>query len=153
MPRFGEYSPDTDIVGTELVLLRSEDGITRYTTTDALAEYAVGSPGGGTPPVVVEIVTETASFSVSQATHAAKHIRCSTATSMTVTFPANATSAIDVGCVFNFEGSSTGTVAFAAAGGVTLNSLGGALTLAGQFGVATAVKVATNVWLLTGPLV
>ena len=43
-----------------------------------------------------------------------------------------------------------GQVTVAGAGGVTVNSRGAALKIAGQYGIATLVKTATDTWLFTG---
>lgn len=151
MPRFSEYGPDTVLDGTELLLVRSESS-TRYATVQQLAEFAVGTPGGGTPPVVVELQTETASFAISQTTHAAHRTICNSASAIVVTIPANSTSEIDVGCVFEFVRMGAGTVTFTPAGGVTVNSVDGDLAIAAQYGTAMLVKHATDSWHLAGLL-
>jgi hypothetical protein len=151
MPRFSEYGADTVLDGSELLLVRSESQ-TRYATVQQLAEFVDASPGAGTPPVVIELQTETASFALSQATHAAHRTICDSASAIVVTVPANATSEIDVGCVFEFVRDGAGTVTFTPEGGVTINSVDGDLAIAAQYGTAVLVKHATDTWHLAGLL-
>jgi hypothetical protein len=71
---------------------------------------------------------------------------------ITLTVPANATIAFSVGAVIDIAQGGAGLVTVAPAGGVTINSLAGALDLAGQYAVARLLKTATNTWILSGDI-
>lgn len=71
---------------------------------------------------------------------------------ITFTIPANASVAFPVGTEITVEQNGAGALSIAASGGVTINSRGSDLTLAGQYAVAVLKKVATNTWTLTGDL-
>lgn len=72
--------------------------------------------------------------------------------SITFTIPPNASVAFPVGTVIEMEQNGAGALSVAAGSGVTVNSRGADLTLAGQYAVAAVKKVATNTWTLTGDL-
>jgi hypothetical protein len=76
----------------------------------------------------------------------------SNAAAITLTVPTNATVAFPIGTEIEIEQSGAGVLTVAAASGVTINSRGGDLSLAGQFAVAGLKKTATNTWTLTGDL-
>ncbi len=81
------------------------------------------------------------------------YIRFTSSSPVTLTVPANASVAFDVGDTISFEQAGTGTVTVSAAVGVTINSNGGSSVTNGQFAVATLIKTATNTWTLFGNLV
>lgn len=74
------------------------------------------------------------------------------ATAQTVTIPTNASVAFPIGTEIDVIQIGAGQVTFAAAGGVTLNSFGGLLSLSGQWSAATLKKVDTDTWDLVGNL-
>lgn len=77
----------------------------------------------------------------------------STATSdITVTIPAHASVAFPVGTQIPVVTTTAANVTFSPASGVTLNSLNGSRTLAGQYVQAILIKTGTNTWVATGAL-
>ncbi len=72
------------------------------------------------------------------------------ASTTTVTVPTNASVAFPVGSQIDIIQDGAGIVSFAAAGGVTINSLNGSLTMQGQYTEASLIKTATNTWDLVG---
>jgi hypothetical protein len=60
--------------------------------------------------------------------------------------------AFPIGTVIEVEQGGAGAVTIAPGAGVTVNSRGGDLTLAGQYAVAALKKVAADSWTLTGDL-
>lgn len=71
----------------------------------------------------------------------------------TVTVPTNATVAFEIGTVIRVEATTAQVLTIAAAGGVTIRQLAAkTLAIAGQYGVATLVKVAANEWTVSGDL-
>lgn len=70
----------------------------------------------------------------------------------TVTLPSDATSAFPIGTFITGTRYAAGAVTFAAGGGATVQSPGGLLSIAAQYDTVDAVKVASNTWLLRGPL-
>lgn len=74
------------------------------------------------------------------------------AASNTLTVPTNASVAFPVGWVIPIRQLGAGATTIAAAGGVTINSAGGLLTLGGQNSDAYLNKTATNTWQLGGSL-
>ena len=83
---------------------------------------------------------------------AGKYVTLSNAASITLTIPANATVAFDVGTVVNVVQLGAGQVTIAGAVGVTVNSEGSKLKLKGQYAVASLLKTATNTWVALGNL-
>jgi hypothetical protein len=79
-------------------------------------------------------------------------VSLSNAAAITLTVPTNASVAFPVGAEIDLAQLGAGQVAVSAAGGVTVNSFGSAVHLAGQYAGATLKKTATNAWLLTGNL-
>lgn len=68
-----------------------------------------------------------------------------------LTVPANATTAMPVGSVADIAQLGAGQVTVTPEAGVTIRATPGA-KIAAQYGAATLVKIATDVWLLTGRL-
>ena len=72
------------------------------------------------------------------------------AASISVTIPANSTTAFAVGDQINICNLGTTVATIVAAVGVTLNSNGGKLILNGQYAVATCLKRDTDTWIVVG---
>ncbi len=85
-------------------------------------------------------------------TDAYKIIQMNNAASNTVTVPLESSVNFDVGTVIEITQYGAGQTSVVATGGVTINSLGGNLNVAGQHGVAILKKVASDEWLLSGDL-
>lgn len=80
------------------------------------------------------------------------YIRFSNASAISFTIPPNSSVAFPVGTVIEVEQAGAGALSFVAGSGVTLNSRASDLTLAGQYAVAFAKKVATDTWTVNGDL-
>ena len=93
-------------------------------------------------------IVDVAVSSTLDTTNGGRFIRCVNSSAITITIPAG----LDVGVEIEVCRFGAGTVTFAAATDVTINSVDGALTIANQYGVAVLKQVATNVWLLAGDL-
>ena len=83
---------------------------------------------------------------------AGKLVTLSNASAITLTVPTNASVAFPTGTQILFAQLGAGQVTVAAAGGVTVNSRGAALKVAGQYGMATLIKTASDTWILTGDI-
>jgi hypothetical protein len=70
----------------------------------------------------------------------------------TITLPSNATAAIPIGGQVGLICSSTGTITLEAGSGATVTSLDSFLAVRASGGMAVAVKVATDAWVLGGDL-
>jgi hypothetical protein len=79
-------------------------------------------------------------------------VTCSNAAPVTVTIPANGTVAFPVGTRIDFVQMGAGKVSFVPATGVTINSLGGNLSIFAQYVGVTIIQVAADTWLLAGNL-
>lgn len=74
------------------------------------------------------------------------------ATANTLTIPPNASVAFPVGTILAAEQWGAGTTTWTAGAGVTIRSRGSVVAMAGQWAAASARKIATNEWLLSGDL-
>jgi hypothetical protein len=81
-----------------------------------------------------------------------KLITCSNASANTVTFPQNSSVAIPVGATGTILQLGAGTTSAVAGTGATINSRGGLLSSAGQYGAFTWVKISTNGFWISGDL-
>lgn len=79
-------------------------------------------------------------------------VRFTNASAISFTIPPNSSVAFPVGTVIEVEQAGAGALSFVAGSGVTLNSRSSDLTLAGQYAVAFAKKVATDTWTVNGDL-
>jgi len=83
-----------------------------------------------------------------------KKVTLNNASPVTVTVPANDTVAFPIGDTqIDVIQKGAGKVTFAAAGGVTINSQAGNLSIAAQYVGVTLVKEGTNTWYLLGNLI
>jgi hypothetical protein len=83
-------------------------------------------------------------------TDAQKLVTLSNAGAITATIPPNSSVAFTIGDQVNLMQLGAGQVTVAAGAGVTVSSQGTKLKLNGQYSTATAVKVATDSWVLVG---
>lgn len=81
-----------------------------------------------------------------------KLFKCSHTDNQTLTIPTNATAAFPIGTMITFLLTSTYTVTFSGASGVTLTSIDSLVELATQFAMASLIKTDTNTWQLVGAL-
>ena len=143
---------DLDEVGiSEIDATGTADGTT-YLRGDGT--WATPAGGGVTAAEAreVELEAQTATSYSLVAADNGKTKQCNNASAITVTIPANATTAIDVGTTVNLMQYGAGAVTITAASGVTLN---GVVTGSGDIAtryrdVVTLTKIATNEWLAFG---
>lgn len=81
-----------------------------------------------------------------------QHIRITHADPKTLTIPANADVAFPIGQIIEGSQGGAGTVTIEGDAGVTVHSLGAALTTTGQYASFAMMKTATNTWLVKGEL-
>lgn len=81
-----------------------------------------------------------------------KLVTLSNASGITLTVPPNSSVAFDTGDQVNLLQLGAGQVTVAAGSGVTLRSEGSKVKLAGQYALATLVKIASDEWVLVGNL-
>lgn len=81
---------------------------------------------------------------------AGKAVEQNVGSANTVTVPPNSSVAFPIGTVIGVEQVGAGTTTVVAGAGVTVQSRGGLLALAGQYAVVSLRKVGTDVWRLAG---
>lgn len=126
----------------------SGGGTSNYLRADGTWAAPAGGGGGGGSSVS----TQSGTAYTAVVGDANTYVRFTNAGAVTFTIPTNASVAYAVGTELQFEQAGAGTVTIAAAGGVTVNSRGGAITTAGQYSVGVAKKVATDTWTLAGDI-
>lgn len=94
---------------------------------------------------------QTASYTLVLA-DAGKAVTMTVATANTLTVPPASSVAFPVGTVVGVEQLGAGTTTVTAGAGVTLRSRGSLLALAGQYAVASARYLGSDVWIVTGDL-
>ena len=72
------------------------------------------------------------------------------AAAISITIPANATTAFAIGDQLNFMLLGTGTATFAAGGTAVIRSAGSKLKLTTQYAVCTVLKWDTDAWIMVG---
>lgn len=85
-------------------------------------------------------------------TDQSKVVGMNVASANNLTVPLNSSVAFPVGATVTIRQVGAGQTTVVAGGGVTINSRGGALKLAGQWAYATLVKTATDTWDLSGDI-
>ena len=78
-------------------------------------------------------------------------VTMSSSSSNTITIPPTSSAAYPVGTVLSFSQIGTGQSTIAAGSGVTLSHVSG-LVFTGQYGMASAIQIATNSWIVSGSL-
>lgn len=124
----------------------------QYFVTTSATTLIVEPVVSVTAPYSAAIVPQTASFNV-EAADAGSEYHCSSVGAITVTVRAQATHAIAAQAGYLIVRMGVGGVTVAAAGGVTINSPYGYLTLARQYSAARLLNTGSDVWHLTGDLV
>lgn len=99
----------------------------------------------------VSLNTETANYTLAL-TDAGTLVTVSVASACTVTVPPNSSVAFAVGAAVAVAQTGAGQLTITAGSGVTINSFGGSLALAGQYAGAQLYKTATDGWLAIGNL-
>jgi hypothetical protein len=101
-------------------------------------------------PAVLAVDAQTGTSYTLVLADGGKLVTLSNGSAIALTVPTNASVAFAVGTQVILAQIGAGQVTVAGAGGVTVSSRGAALKIAGQYGMATLVKTATDVWLLSG---
>jgi hypothetical protein len=114
-------------------------------TQAKLADRAVGS--AELDNLTLNAITDTYTLVLADA-H--KLVTCNKATGFTVTIPPNSSVAFDIGDQVNLMQIGDGQITVAAGAGVTLEAQGSKKKLNGKWATATAVKIATDTWVLIG---
>ena len=99
----------------------------------------------------VALNNQTASYTL-VLTDANKLVEVNNAAANTLTVPPNSSVAFPVGTVIDIAQQGAGQTTITAGAGVTLRSRGGALKIAGQYGMASLVNRAIDEWYVTGDL-
>lgn len=81
-----------------------------------------------------------------------KLVTLSNASAIALTVPLNSSVAFPVGAQILLEAAGVGTVTVAGDVGVTVNSRGSVYSSAGQYAMMSLIKLATDVWVLSGDL-
>ena len=104
-------------------------------------------------PIPHDILTTTNSLATLPADVPHNRIyRMTSSFARTVALPSNTTSAIPIGTAVYFQRAAAGTVTFSAGSGATLVSANNANAIANTNGIAAAIKVLANTWLLVGDI-
>ncbi len=82
-----------------------------------------------------------------------KYLTFTNGSAITATVPPNSSVAIPVGSQIDWKQGGAGKLTWAQGAGVTINSLAGYKSAAGQHAGGTLIKVATNEWDLVGSLI
>ena len=101
-------------------------------------------------PLLLPIVAYGGSNITLQLSDAHSLLRMNSSSARTITVPPNSSVAFSLGTVINVLHEGSGTLAYVAGSGVTVRSLGGSLSSAGQYAVQTLIKLDTNNWSLAG---
>jgi hypothetical protein len=102
-------------------------------------------------PGVVHNTQTGASYTLALA-DAGKHVERSNASANTVTVPPNSSVAFPVGTIINISQEGAGTTTIVEGSGVSVESRGNLVALAGQYAEATLRKRGTDDWRLSGDL-
>jgi hypothetical protein len=122
-------------------------------TPNLSSVLGAGNDAGGTSILnsPVTINSQSASYTLVIG-DAGKVVSISNASANTLTVPTNASVAFVTGTTVLLRQAGAGQTTVVGAGGVTVNSRGAALKLAGQYAYATLIKVATDTWELSGDI-
>lgn len=82
-----------------------------------------------------------------------KTITLDSTSNYTISIPANSTTAFPIGSEMDFVRLNIGSVTFAGAVGVTINSKNSNKSIAARYSGASLLKLDTNTWLLVGDLI
>lgn len=143
---------------TDGVLITWDSGGAPTTFGPGLAGQGVESNGTGAEPTFVnkrEVpainaqVGTTYTFVLSDARD---FVTLSNIGGITATIPLNSTTAFPIGTVLDFAAINTGQVTLVAGAGVTINSADSKLKLRVQYSGGSAIKTATDIWILVGDI-
>ena len=140
------------------------DGVPTAGTLGGLSDVTITSPAtgasltysgsawidGDAEYVPLSILTSAPSYTL-QASDAGNYVAMNAATGTTLTVPTNSSVAFAVGTEIIVQQIGVGTTTIAGAG-ITFQSAGGLLSLAGQYSAVTLIKKATDTWTVIGDL-
>ena len=98
------------------------------------------------------LTTDATSARTASMGDASAYVRFTGGSPITYTIPPSVAVDFPLGTVIEVEQGGSGAVSVAGAPGVTINSRGADMTLAGQYAVAALKKVGADTWTLTGDL-
>jgi len=144
-------------VGTNGQVLVGSTGADPVFATLASADNSIDfTTGAGTLDLsvsgTVSINAQTGTSYTPVIGDAGKLVTLDNAAAITLTIPPNSSVAYDTGTTIAFAQKGAGTVTFAPGSGVTISSRGSALDTAGQYAMASVVKISTDLWYLSGDI-
>lgn len=146
---YGVTFTDTDFEDYGYLTPVTVDG-TSYPRWQALMVAAKLQQAAGFAPSTVAVSGTTKTLALSDKNTIQE---CSNASAQTITVPANAAVAFDVGTVIIFEQHGAGQVTIDGDTGVTVNGVsGGSVAIDAQYRSAMIRKTATNTWIAIGAL-
>lgn len=141
------YSVAQNLAITSFVLPASSSAYLTWRYTGS-AYHLFGEP---LPPERAVTNAQAASYTLVLSDEG-KIVEVSNGSANNLTVPLNATVAYAVGAQIVIRQGGAGQTTVVATGGVTINSRGGALKLAGQYSTAVLTKKATDTWNLDGDI-
>lgn len=122
------------------------DGNRRFLSVDATGALIVDAEGGTSYDGSIETNAQTGTTYELVEDDAGKLVTLTNASAITITVPANADVAFDVGTRVWLKQGSTGLVTVAAGSGVTVTQLSSTLAIGAAGHYASLLKTATNTW-------
>jgi len=148
------YSLDSSTyltVNQEITLSGAITGSGTTTINTTLSSHKTSHEAGGTDEIVGKVITTDITPSTPPSSWAFGMNRINFVTAGgSITLPTNATHPFDVGTQIHFMSNTASALSFAATNN---NAQGNKRTFAGQFAFATAIKTATNTWVVFGNLI
>lgn len=122
-----------------------------YVDGDVLTAANVNSITEGVNDIAFGVLnTQTGTTYTLALTDVAKVVTLDNAAGITLTVPANSSTAFPIGTQIVITQLGAGQVTVSPSGGVTVNAYSSATKLSGQYAAATLVKLDTDEWLLIG---
>lgn len=154
----------TSLTAHDVLIGNGSSGITQI--SPSTAGFVLTSNGTGADPSFVTPVTSgvrtinaqtgtTYTFALTDGSGNGNNplVTASNGSAQTYTVPTNASVAFPTGTQIDLMQQGAGKVTIAAAGGVTINSKGGNLSISAQYVAVSLVKTASDTWTLIGDLI
>ena len=128
------------------------EGMYAYTADTNTLWYYTGSAweSAGATTQSLTLNAQTGTTYTLALTDSGKFVTLSNASAITATIPPNSSVAFPIGTQVNLMQLGAGQVTVAAGVGVTLRSAGSLVKTSAQYAVATALKIASDEWVLLG---